>query len=135
GARRADDLLHAARRDRRARRHEGDARRASGSTWLRHAEVRLLLQLRRARQRALRTTGAGPGADSSPVRHAFAGRHRELIRDRPDLRASANSHVHRRPAARWLRPPALDAINLWVGNPPGFPTKATYAICLPTRRR
>ena len=50
------------------------------------AQVRRLLQLRRARQRALRPGGARSRADSAPVRQPAARRDRELVRDRPDLR-------------------------------------------------
>ena len=70
GARGPDDPLHAARRDRRARRHEGDARRAGRGARRRAGALRRLLQLRGARQRALRQAGAGSRADPPSLRRA-----------------------------------------------------------------
>ena len=66
------------------------------------AQVRLLLQLRRARQRAVWPAGARSRAHSPAIRSAAARRDRKLVRDRPDLRAAAHPHVHRRSAARRL---------------------------------
>ena len=103
-------------------------------------QVRLLLQLRRARQRALRPAGAGSRAHPPPIRRAVARRHRKLVRDRADLRPPAHPHVHRRPAARRLTVSWPSAV---ADSLPGLPTSprrrlryvTAAAICLPTRKR
>ena len=66
------------------------------------AALRRLLQLRRARQRALRPGRARSRADPAALRRAAGRRDRELLRDRPDVRPPAHPHVHGRPAARRL---------------------------------
>ena len=66
------------------------------------AALRLLLQLRRSRQRALRPGRARSGADPAALRSAAGGRDRKLLRNRTDLRTPAHPHVHRRPPARRL---------------------------------
>jgi small ligand-binding sensory domain FIST len=119
------------------------------------AALRLLLQLRPARQRALRPAGARPGAHPAALRHAAARGDRELVRDRARVRAPAHSHADGRPAARGLMSgagarrvsPSLRAALLVArGTSRGDELRALEtvgldqraatgrAICLPTRR-
>ena len=65
--------------------------------------LRRVLQLRRARQHALRPARARPRAHPPTLRQPPRRRRPEQLRDRPRLRPLAHAHVHRRALLAPLR--------------------------------